>query len=282
MTTAHPKIQKAIAHFTAYDQAANELQTIKTELSVIAGQLEKARATAKPDFAKVAELHFRKEHLGEKKLKAEATAASLAASYHDAGQALYNAANRARDAAGVAAQECVRARLSADFSGDYLEGVMRYHPVLIAEDARSCYVPSPLDRPSFKSYLEAVPGILEIIEMADARADLYRRATAANALPKQSDLELQTPGSAKPKPIKLRAERTDAEEAAFVKAQTSAENLRLERLYHQARQISGQFGENGGQLRSFLSKNREVAKYFPAHLTIDHIAPRVAVLPQGV
>jgi hypothetical protein len=262
MSSKTPALTAAVSHFAAHADALETIEKTHRATAAVENRLSEAANATKPDFSKISALHSERQHLAERLLNATNTAANLAATFEGPGATIYHAANRARDRAADACVECIHARLRDDFpDADVLGFVARRHPVLIAEDARNAFVPSPRDLPRFEDFAAAVPGILMQIEQSDHRAEIYAKATATRSLPKQTELDAETPAAAKPSVVAPRAEMTEAEESEREIALMSSETRRTRELYFKALNLAQRMDEPG--LLSFCAKFPQVQKFFP-------------------
>jgi hypothetical protein len=262
MSSKTPALTTAVSHFAAHAEALDTIEKTHRATAAVENRLSEAANAPKPDFSKISALHSERQHLAERLPNATNTAANLAATFEGPGATIYHAANRARDRAADAAVECVHARLRDDFpAADVLGFVARRHPVLIAEDARNAFVPSPRDLPRFEDFAAAVPGILTQIEQSDRRVQIYTTATASRSLPSQAALNASTPAAAKPSVVAPRAEMTEAEEVARDLSLLSNETRRTRELFHKARALAQSMNETG--LLRFCAKHPEVQKFFP-------------------
>ncbi len=240
----------AVAHFQSHTDAVKLSEHLRNEQARVGNELLEQAALRKPDFAKISSLHSERQHVADRLLKTTNLISKLEKEYSRPGFALYNEANRLRDLAGEAAIECIRARLCDDFSGNTLALVMRHHPVAIAEDARRAFVHSPNDVTSFAQFTEAVPTIIDQVENALRRIDIYEACTATRALPDQKQLDAATPEAAKPVMLAPRRERTEAEEEAYRESLVSPAQKRLRELVNTARQLA-EGADNVHSLKKF-------------------------------
>ena len=262
MSSKTPALTAAVGHFAAHADSLDTIEKTHRATAAVENRLSEAANATKPDFSKISALHSERQHLAERLLNATNTAANLAATFQSPGEAIYNAANRARTRAAEAAVECVHARLRDDFPEPaVLAYVSRRHPVLIAEDTRTAFVSSPRDLPRFEDFAAAVPGILMQIEQSDSRTELYAKATASRSLPTQADLNEATPDAAKPSVLAPRAELTDAEQSERDIALMSPGTRRTRELFHKARAFADGMDQTG--LLRFCAKHPEVQKFFP-------------------
>ena len=236
---------------------------LKRHATAVGNRLEELAAAEKPNFKTISDLHFERQHTADKLQKAASTIANLEKTYSRAGDAIYNEANRVTALAGEAAVDCARARLDQDFSGDALAHVCRWHPITLAEDHRGGQARGPRDCGSFAGFANHLPELLQQIELAEHRIELYRAAIETRSLPDQAALNKLTPASALPVVIKPRRELTEAEQAAKDESMLTDEGRRLRSLHAQAIKIAGRYGESGRELLSFVAQNPVIAGYFP-------------------
>jgi hypothetical protein len=253
----------AVAHFAAHAAALKTQIDLKAEAESVGRKLEAEGLAEKPNFSKVSDLHFRRQHIADRLLKATNEIARLEKDYEPAGNALYHETLRLRRLAADAAVECARARLAQDFTGDALEFVLRWHPVTITEEGRDTFVHAPRDCGSFPAFALIVPELLKQIELSRQRIQIYERCTESRALPDQAKLDSLTPEAAKPVYVAPRRELTDAEQRERDLSLASEDLVRLRRLHAEAKKIAGDFGENIEQLMAFVHKHPELAPYFP-------------------
>jgi len=254
---------KALAHFADHATELGLSIDLKRQATVVGNKLEDLAAAEKPSFTTISNLHAERQHLADRLAKATLTIATLEKSYERAGDAIYQEANRMTALAGEAAVDCARARLDQDFTGDALAHVVRWHPISLAENTRSALARSPRDCGSFEGWANHLPELLQQIELAEHRIELYRAAIETRSLPDQAALNKLTPASALPVVIKPRRELTEAEQAAKDESMLTDEGRRLRSLHAQAIKIAGRYGESGRELLSFVAQNPVIAGYFP-------------------